>query len=86
MGTIPDAIAAAEPPLEPPALYSRFQGFVGRTEEPGLRRTGQAELRGMGPAEDNEAGLLETNDYFVVLIGDELAKSAGAQGSDCAGI
>jgi hypothetical protein len=27
MGTIPDAIAAAEPPLEPPALYSKFHGL-----------------------------------------------------------
>ena len=51
---------------------------MGRTKEPGLRGGGQAELRDMRLAEDNEAGLLEANDYFGVLIGDELAKSAGA--------
>src|SRR5215813_2852881 len=27
IGTMPAATAAAEPPLEPPALWSRFQGF-----------------------------------------------------------
>ena len=86
MGTIPDAIAAAEPPLEPPALYSRFQGFVGRTEKPGLGRRRQAKLGGTSLAEDNEAGLLEAHDYFGVLIGDELAKSAATKGGDCAGI
>ena len=26
-GTIPDATAAAEPPLEPPVEWSRFQGL-----------------------------------------------------------
>jgi hypothetical protein len=59
---------------------------VGRAEKPGLRRGGQAELRGMGLAEDDEAGLLEAHDHFRVLIGNELAKSAGAEGGDCAGI
>ena len=28
IGMMPAATAAAEPPLEPPALYSRFHGFL----------------------------------------------------------
>jgi hypothetical protein len=31
----------------------------------------------MGLAEDDEAGLLEVHDQFGILIGNELAKSAG---------
>jgi hypothetical protein len=46
-------------------------------EKPALRRGGQAELRDMGLAEDDEAGLLEVHDQFGILIGNELAKSAG---------
>ena len=38
----------------------------------------------MGLAEDDEAGLLEAHDYFGVLVGDEIAKNAGAEGRDCA--
>jgi len=48
---------------------------MGRTEEPGLRRGGQTELRGVGLAEDDEPGLLETHDHFGVMVGNKVAKA-----------
>ena len=60
--------------------------IVSGTEEPGLRRGGQTELRGVGLAEDYEAGLFEAHDHFGVMIWNEFAKSAGAKGGDRAGI
>ena len=58
-GTIPAATAAAEPPLEPPVERSRSQGLRVGAVGAGLGRRQDPELRGVGLADRDEAGVAE---------------------------
>ena len=58
-GTMPAATAAAAPPLEPPALCSRFQGLRVGAERLGLGRRQERQLGRVGAAERDEAGGLK---------------------------
>jgi hypothetical protein len=49
-----------------PETLLEVPGIVGRTEEPGFRRSGKAEFRSMGFAENDETGPLQTHDHLGV--------------------
>ena len=64
-GTIPLATAAADPPLEPPGVWSRFHGLCVGPYAPRLGARDQAELRRVRLADDHEARRLELREQVA---------------------
>ena len=69
-GTMPDATAAPEPPLEPPGLRSTSHGFRVGPYAVGSVVGQQSELRAVRLADDHEARGLELGVEVRVVIGD----------------
>ena len=81
-GVMPEASAAAEPPLEPPGVRSRFHGFRVGAEEIVIGEGDVAELGRICLAHDDRAGGLQPGHERVVEIDAVVAVEAGPFGRD----
>ena len=77
-GAMPDASAAAEPPLEPPGVRSRFQGLRVGAEELVVGEGDVAELGRICLAHDDRPGGLQAGHERVVEVDAVVAVEAGA--------
>ena len=67
---MPDATAAAAPPLEPPAVRPRCQGFDVRAENRVCTLIVAEEWRDVRMADDHRAGRAEPSGDRAILVGD----------------
>ena len=77
---MPVATAAAEPPLEPPAVRPVSHGLRVRAEQVGLGAGAEAELRRVGLAEDHQARPAEAPRVLGVVVRHVVRKDSGAGG------
>ena len=79
-GASPAATAAAAPPLEPPAIRSRSHGVRAGGAIAVLGVAGQAELRGVGLAEQDRARIAQQRHDVVVDIRHRVGEHRAAEG------
>ncbi len=66
-GTMPAATAEAEPPLEPPGVWSKAPGVAGGAKRGALGEGVETDLGGVGLADDDRAGGAQAADHLAVL-------------------
>ena len=67
MGTIPEATAAADPPLDPPVVFFWIPWVACRAPASWFGGGQQAELGCVGFAQNDEAGLFQSFGQFAVM-------------------
>ena len=80
MGTIREATAADEPPLEPPVVRSGFQGFRARPEERGFGSRKYPQFRRIGLSYDDQPGALQPEHQFAVVVGNDIFQESRTHG------